>query len=111
MSDFRRYDHVVRLGHQDVEGIDLGRVFVFPKIDGTNASLWADPVIGEGGMEPDFFSIRAGSRNRELRDVAEVPKGEGDVTEFEDLVSIQPGWAPGFPIAAEGFRCVHYRKD
>lgn len=52
---FRRYDHVERLGHGDVTGIADGLVHVFPKLDGTNASVWFG---GKG--------ICAGSRNREL---------------------------------------------
>jgi hypothetical protein len=38
--EFRRYDHVERLKHEKVEGIELGNVYVFPKLDGTNASVW-----------------------------------------------------------------------
>lgn len=55
MSKFRRYDHLVRLGHRNVQGIDIGLVYVFPKLDGTNASVWWD---GE--------KLRAASRNRVL---------------------------------------------
>lgn len=51
---FQRYQHVARFGHEDVEDIQLGTCYVFPKIDGTNGSIWWS---GE---------IRAGSRNREL---------------------------------------------
>jgi len=40
----------------EVENIELGKVYVFPKIDGTNGSVWLD----------DFGNTRAGSRNREL---------------------------------------------
>lgn len=54
MSSFRKYDHVERLGHREVRDIELGEVHVFPKLDGTNASAWADHD-GE---------VRAGSRNR-----------------------------------------------
>lgn len=55
MSSFRRYDHLERLGHRDVDGILHGTVHVFPKVDGTNASLWHD------GDKPC-----CGSRNRAL---------------------------------------------
>jgi hypothetical protein len=57
MSEFRRYDHVERLGHSDVEGIDSGEVHVFAKLDGTNGSVWFDL---------DGSSLRCASRNREL---------------------------------------------
>lgn len=51
---FARYQHVERWGTDDVSGIEMGMCYVFPKIDGTNASLWWDD------------GLRAGSRNREL---------------------------------------------
>lgn len=51
---FIKYPHLERFGTDEVEGIDIGTCHIFPKLDGTNASLWYD-----GG-------IRAGSRNREL---------------------------------------------
>lgn len=53
MTLFRRYDHVERVNHDDVQGLLVGRVHVFPKLDGTNASVWM-----EGG------ELRFGSRNR-----------------------------------------------
>lgn len=52
---FRRYDHLERLGHRQVQGIDMGLVHVFPKLDGTNASAWLGPS-----------GVACGSRNREL---------------------------------------------
>lgn len=52
---FIKYQHLERFGTTEVEQIELGECYVFPKIDGTNASIWI-----ENG------SIKAGSRNREL---------------------------------------------
>jgi len=52
---FEKYQHVERLGTTEVEGILEGQCYVFPKIDGTNASLWWC-----GGLQ-------AGSRNRHLK--------------------------------------------
>lgn len=52
---FEKYQHIERLGNTEVEGIEMGECWVFPKIDGTNSQVW---------MEGD--SIKAGSRNREL---------------------------------------------
>jgi len=51
---FRKYMHIERFGNTEVEGIELGQVYVFPKLDGTNSSAWWNE------------RIRAGSRNREL---------------------------------------------
>lgn len=56
---FRKYDHVERFGTDEVEGIEIGEVFVFPKLDGTNASVW----IENDGSD---WVICAGSRNRKL---------------------------------------------
>lgn len=55
---FRKYMHIERLGNQAVHGILDGKVYVFPKIDGTNASIWLED--GE---------LKAGSRNREINEV------------------------------------------
>lgn len=53
---FLKYQHVERFGNVEVQGIELGECLVFPKIDGTNGSLW----LGDDGQ------LCAGSRNREL---------------------------------------------
>jgi hypothetical protein len=55
MSTFIRYPSLVKLGNVEVEGIELGETHVFPKIDGTNSSIWID--------DGDVF---CGSRNRIL---------------------------------------------
>jgi len=53
---FRKYQHIERYGTDEVEGIEDGICVVFPKIDGTNSSVW----LGDDG------EIKAGSRRREL---------------------------------------------
>lgn len=52
---FKKYMHVEKFGTNEVDSIDIGRSYIFPKIDGTNASLWIDDE-----------KLMAGSRNREL---------------------------------------------
>ena len=47
---------IKRFGTTEVEGIDVGTCYIFPKIDGTNASLWS----GKN------FAIQGGSRRRHL---------------------------------------------
>jgi len=42
--------------------------------------------------------------------VAEVKSGQGDVHEFEQLLTKVPKWAPGCPIGAEGWKGSRYRK-
>lgn len=60
MGGFKPYMHVERWGNSEVEGIEHGTCFVFPKIDGTNASVWLD---GSAWHSPD---VCAGSRTRQL---------------------------------------------
>ncbi len=55
---FEKYQHIERLENEEVEGIEIGKCYVFPKIDGTNSSVWMDN--GE---------IKAGSRRRELNEL------------------------------------------
>ena len=52
---FERYQHVEKLGNLEVNDITIGKCFIFPKIDGTNASVWLEDN-----------KINAGSRNRHL---------------------------------------------
>lgn len=52
---FRQYMHIERFGNDEVQGIELGGCHVFPKLDGTNASVWWN----EAGLH-------AGSRKREV---------------------------------------------
>jgi hypothetical protein len=52
---FKKYQHIERFGTDEVLNIELGNCFIFPKVDGTNASVW----IEDG-------QIRAGSRNRDI---------------------------------------------
>jgi hypothetical protein len=51
---FKRYPHLVKYGNREVLGLDIGDVYIFPKLDGSNGSIWYDG------------RIRCGSRNREL---------------------------------------------
>lgn len=52
---FRKYDHLERCEHPDVADIGFGTVHVFPKIDGTNASVWCEDGV-----------VQCGSRTRVL---------------------------------------------
>lgn len=53
--EFIKYQHIERLGATEVQNIELGDCYVFPKIDGTNSSIW----LHEG-------KLQAGSRTRHL---------------------------------------------
>ena len=54
--NYKKYQHIEKLGREEVEGLLDGYVYCFPKIDGTNACLFLD---NEG-------NLCAGSRNRQL---------------------------------------------
>jgi len=54
MKEFKKYQHLERFGTDEVLNIHLGETYIFPKIDGTNASLWWDD------------GLQAGSRTRQL---------------------------------------------
>ncbi len=51
---FVKYPHVVRLDSDEVDDLLIGECYVFPKIDGTNASVWW------------YGGLKAGSRTRVL---------------------------------------------
>lgn len=53
--EFKKYQHIERFGTTEVENIELGLCYIYPKIDGTNSCVY----LKDG-------SIQAGSRNREL---------------------------------------------
>lgn len=54
--EFIKYQHIERFGTTEVEKIELGTCYVFPKIDGTNSSVW----LNSNG------ELQAGSRKRHL---------------------------------------------
>lgn len=52
---FKKYQHIERFGTTETHQIELGECHIFPKIDGSNGSVWI-----ENG------NLQAGSRNRHL---------------------------------------------
>ncbi len=52
---FTKYQHIKRIGSDEVDGLLVGECYVFPKIDGANGCVWWS-----------HGNICAGSRNREL---------------------------------------------
>ena len=53
---FHKYMHLERFQTDEVDGIEQGTTYVFPKLDGTNAQVWLN----------EDNTIGAGSRNRTL---------------------------------------------
>lgn len=62
MTEFIKYKHLERFGNKAVEGIELGTCHIFPKIDGTNASVWWDI---------DKEKLVCASRNKVLEESAD----------------------------------------
>ena len=58
--NFEPYQHIEKWGREEVEGIENGLCYIFPKIDGTNASVWYNDAL------PGDSLIRCGSRKREI---------------------------------------------
>lgn len=57
--EYKEYQHIVKLDDPEVEGLLVGKCYIFPKIDGTNASIW----LAQEGCDG---IISAGSRRRHL---------------------------------------------
>ena len=84
---FRKYMHIERLGSDEVQGVELGECYVFPKIDGTNGSIWNE---SSSVLSPD---IRCGSRNRELSvdyDNAGFCKWVSEQKKYRELLTSWP---------------------
>ncbi len=119
MSDFRKFDHVERSGKREVDGILDGVVHVFPKLDGTNGSVWAEQtssVVGGG-----TFKVMAGSRNRVLsvnndnHGFASYVWGDSDTAEkLRDYVVANPSlilygeWL--IPNTIKGYKDAAWRR-
>lgn len=43
--------------------------------------------------------------------IAEVPEGSGSVDEMCEIMAIQPKWAEGLPLRADGYSCSFYQKQ
>ena len=54
--EFKKYQHIMKLGTDEVDGILNGTVYLFYKIDGTNSQVFLK----------DDNTLGFGSRNREI---------------------------------------------
>jgi len=82
--EFRKYMHLERFGNEEVQGIELGKCYIFPKLDGTNASIWNDND-----------ELQAGSRNRSLsieNDNAGFFQYIKEFHEYKDLIKKYPSY-------------------
>jgi len=108
MTQFKKYQHVERLGNTAVEGILDGYALIFPKLDGTNASVWKDKSTGK---------LRTGSRNRVLSaesDNAGFDKFVQESEELKDFFEVHPNlrlygeWL--VPHSIKGYKDDAWRK-
>jgi len=81
---FIRYPHLERFGNSGVQDIEFGVTHIFPKLDGTNASVWCE----DWNLEEGACIISTGSRNRELTN------SDNDNAGFKQYVQSykQPFW-------------------
>ena len=55
--EFRKYMHVERYGNVEVKGIEFGTCYIFPKLDGTNSSVWINDEVVQGGSRNRHLSL------------------------------------------------------
>lgn len=104
---FREYMHLEKFGNTEVESIELGKTYIFPKIDGTNASLWLEET-----------SVEAGSRTRQLSLEADnagfLAWVRGGVAYLDDFFTAKPKWRLYgewlVPHTFKGYRQDAWRK-
>ncbi len=58
-SMFKKYQHIERFGTDETEHIELGECYVFPKLDGTNASVWMEDGVVCFGSRTRHLTLEA----------------------------------------------------
>ncbi len=86
---FRKYMSLKRWGNVEVEGIDVGECYIFPKIDGTNSSVWWDGA-----------KLCTGSRTRQLSEENDNAGFHNWVIDDEKLKAFFAEY-PGFRLYGE----------
>ncbi len=77
---FERYTHIEGWGRSEVEGIEAGTCYVFPKIDGCCTSIWTD--------SPYNILIHCASRNQEITDSTALQGFPDYIRNHKDLPSM-----------------------
>ena len=81
--DFHTYQHIERIGTVETRDIEDGKCYIFPKLDGTNSSIW----LKENG------TIGCGSRKRDLsldKDNAGFMNWATQNEKFKNFLSVYP---------------------
>lgn len=53
-EEYIKYQHVYKVGTSETEGILNGMVYIFPKLDGTNAKVWYDGTCHYGSRKREL---------------------------------------------------------
>jgi hypothetical protein len=61
-NEFKKYPHLERFGKSTVQGIDQGLCYIFPKIDGSNASVWLKNGEVQAGSRKNHLSVYEDNR-------------------------------------------------
>lgn len=103
---FKPYMHLEKYGNTEVESIELGKVYVFPKLDGTNASLWLDERgIGYGSRNRD---LRDGDDNQGFKHEMQHDKAVAKFFEHHPNLRLYGEWL--VPHTFKGYRADAWRK-
>lgn len=78
MLEYKKYQHIEKLGSGEVEGILNGTCYLFYKIDGTNACVWYSELDA---------TLHFGSRNRQL-------SLDNDNSNFMSMMTKEPRLKP-----------------
>lgn len=79
--EYKEYQHVVKLDDPEVEGLLVGKCYIFPKIDGSNGTVWS---VGNG-------LLSTGSRRRDLS-----KEGSNDNQGFREYIINDPRYRSFF---------------
>jgi len=58
--EYKEYQHVVKLDDPEVDGLLVGRCHIFPKIDGTNGTVWFNNGVCTGSRRRDLSKEGSG---------------------------------------------------
>ena len=100
MSEFKKYMHIERFGTDEVQGIELGDCYVFPKLDGTNASLWSEDGKIQAGSRKRHLSIDADNAGffEWAKEQEQTEEDENHPGDHSDAGDAEP------PLASDGMR-------
>ena len=94
ISENKKWSRIETYGPKLVENI----------VQGTARDLLAEAMLR---VEKKGYSIVMHCHDEII---AEVPEGIGSVDEMCEIMAVQPEWAEGLPLRADGYQCSFYQK-